>query len=231
MLIFCLVIANLIASSVIEAGTKTSEIKSASFDLYMISLGKSRVKNEALTIAKDYQEIGAGGFIWEQDGYYHIISSAYFNKNDGILVQNSIKNKGIESSLLSISFPAFSIVGNFSDDEERVLNKAVNSFLEYYHALYDIAISYDTSVYNDISAKLAVNSAHGNFSSTLANFKTVFQEESPSTLSDLSDALNKVLEGGKTLCSGLPLTATQTYSSLIKYHYLEILHIFYELSN
>lgn len=227
--IFCLVIANMIASSVISAGKTLNKVSSNSFDLFMISLGKSQVKSEALALCTDYQKIGAGGYVWEYEGYFHVISSAYLNKNDGILVQNSIKNKGIESNLLTIHFDSIIFNGSFSEDEGKVLLKAINIFEQYYHSLYDIAISFDTSVYNEISARLAVNDAHSNLASTIANFETIFADCSAQPIKNLHDALENALSSSKTLCSGLPITAQQTYSSLIKYHYLEILNIAYNL--
>lgn len=227
LLILCLMVANLLASSVISANKTVSEIKSNSFDLYMLSLGKSQVKSETQSLCDDFQKIGAGGYIWENEGYFHIISSAYLNKNDAILVQNSIKNKGIDSQLLTIHFSSIVLNGSFTEDEGKVLSKAVNIFEEYYHSLYDVAISFDTSVYNEISARLAVNNCHSTLSSTIANFETVFPSRSLSPIKELYEALQNALSSSKTLCSGLPITSTQTYSSLIKYHYLEVLNIAY----
>lgn len=230
-IILCLAIANLIASSVISADKNITEIKSNSFDLYMISLGKSQIKTEATTLSSDYQKIGAGGYIWEKDGYFYIISSAYQNKNDALLVQNSIKNKGIDSELILVHFNNIAINGSFSDDEGKALTKAVNIFEQYYLSLYDIAISFDTSVYNEISARLSVNNAHSNLTSTIANFETIFPDHSFSPIREFYSALTQALSSSKTLCSGLPLSAEQTYSSLIKYHYLEILNILFVLTN
>lgn len=196
----------------------------------MISLAKSQVKNEATSLCNDFQKIGAGGFVWQKDEYYHVISSAYLNKNDCVLVQNSIKNKGIDSEIVSVHFDSFILNGSFDENEGKVLSKTINVFEEYYHNLYDIAISFDTSVYNEISARMAVNNAHSNFSSTLANFETIFENQyNSSPIKELHEALEKALLSSKTLCSGLPISSEQTYSSLIKYHYLEILNIAYTL--
>lgn len=229
--IVCLVIANFIASSLIATGKNVSEVKSSAYDLYMISLAKSQVKSEAISLSADYQKIGAGGYIWEQEGYFHVISSAYSNKNDAILVQNSVKAKGIESCLINVHFDSYTINGNFTDSEAKVLTKALNCFQNYYHSLYDIAISYDTSVYNEISARLAVNNAHSTLSSMLADFETIFADDCTATpLKDLHTALNDALSASKDLCSGVPVNAGQTYSSLIKYHYLKILKIYLNLT-
>lgn len=222
----CLVVANILASSLISANKNTYEVKSSSFDLYMICLGKSQVKKEVEGMQEEYQKIGAGGYVWSQEGYYYLVSSAYLNKNDGVLVQNSIKNKGIDSQLISQNFPSLSIMGDFSDEESSVMSKALNIFQDYYHELYDIAISYDTSVYNEISTRLAVNNAHSNLSSKIANFETLFGDIQDDQLQKLGDALSKTLSISKKLCSGVPLNSSQTYSSLIKYHYLEILDVY-----
>ena len=77
--------------AIIKTNSYAESVSSNEFDVYMLSLSKSQVENEAKSLACDYHKIGAGGFIWQNDGYYHIVSSAYLNKNDAELVQNSIK--------------------------------------------------------------------------------------------------------------------------------------------
>lgn len=226
-LIACLVIANFVASSLIPTAKVITSAKSSPFELYMISLSKSQVKSEAETLAKDYQQIGAGGYIWQIDEYYHVISSAYSNKNDAVLVQNSVKNKGIESELVKVSFPSIEIKGDFSESESKILNKSLSCFQSYYLSLYDISISYDTLVYNEISARLAINNAHSTLSSTLADFETIFADACEiEPLNSFHNLLENALSSSKSLCSAIPLFPEQTYSSLIKYRYLEILYLY-----
>lgn len=227
--IACLFLANFLSSFLIPTSSSSSSISSSPFEIYFISLSKSQVKNEALSLCPDYQKINAGGYVWEDGGYYRILSSGYLNKNDAVLVQSSLKeNFQIESELFSVKFESFSVHGNFDSDEGKVLSKALNLFLETYKSIYDIAVSLDTSVYNEISARMAVNNSHNNLSTTIDNFDTIFSEKSNS-LYLLSESLSILKETSMKLCSALNLNNNQTYSSLLKYRYIEMLNIFYNL--
>lgn len=228
--IVCLILANYLSLVLIKTDKETTKVSSNSFELYFLSLSKSQVKNEAITHATDYQKIGAGGFIWEKDNYFHVVSSAYINKNDAQLVQNSIKtNNNIDSEIFSIKFNSFTINGSFNSDQTKVLNKSLNSFLNYYKEIYDIAISLDTSVYNEISARLAVNSSHNNLTNIVNNFELLFKDET--SLSKLYSSLTQAKNISQKLCGGSLVNGCQTYSSLLKYRYLEVINIFYNFIN
>lgn len=229
-LVICLIIANYLSLLLIKTDGESTSVKSNNFEIHCLSLAKSQVESEATTLAKDYMLIGAGGFVWKNENYYHVISSAYSNKNDAILVQNSIKtNQNLDSEIITISFESKEIIGNFSSEETKVLTKALNCFQEYYLSIYDIAISLDTSVFNEISARLAVNNIHNNLATTIANFETIYKDNYVGNIKILHDALKKASQTSQALCSGLTINTNQTYSSLLKYRYLEMLNIFYNI--
>lgn len=239
-------IANCLSLMIVPSSSTSESVSYNSFSLYMLSLAKSQVESEANSLAGDYQKIGAGGYIWKIDNYYHVISSVYANKNDATLVQNSVKaNQGLDSEIVEVNFKSFSLNGNFSADEKKVLTKSLASFYDFYLALYDIAISLDTLVYNEISAKLALNTAHSNLSNTVRDFKTVFPSPS-GEIELLSLSLDKALSESQSLCDESTSTQTlatalsqtqtfsstsQTLSSMLKYHYTSVLDIYYQMIN
>ena len=227
-IILILIIANMFANFIIPTQTFTTSISSNSFQMYLISLSKSQIESEAKSHSADFQEIGGGGYIWKQDDYYHIIASAYLNKADAELVQNSIKlNQNLTSEILTISFNNYTIYGNFSSEENKVISDLLSACTNFYSSIYDIAISLDTSVCNEISAKLAVNSAHHDFSTTIANFNTIFSPHLPSNLSPVYALALKGYKIGEKLVSGELINTNQNYSSLLKYRYLEIMNLYY----
>ncbi len=229
--ISCLIIAFYLSNIIIRTDNNSDSVKSNSFELYLLSLSKSQLEKEAITISGDYQKIGAGGFIWKDGEYYHVISSAYVNKNDAILVQNSIKtNQSIDSEIITVKFKEKEILGTFTNEEAKVLTKALNCYQEYYLNIYDIAISLDTSVYNEISARLAVNNSHNNLATTIANFETLFKDSIVSPIKSLKTSLDNAKKSSQALCGGTPINQCQTYSSILKYRYLEVLYNFYNLS-
>lgn len=226
----CFLIANSFSLFLLKTESPATCVSSTPFEIYFISLSKSQVKNEALTHAKDFQALNAGGYVFEYENYFHIISSAYLNKNDAVLVQNNLKNTySLDSEIFSVKYKSFSILGSFSSDENKILSKALNSFLEYYKNIYDIAVSLDTAVYNEISARMAVNNYHNNLCTIIDNFNLIFQEKDEN-LAFLYEKMLKLKEISQFLCSGITLNNLQTYSSLLKYRYTECLNLFYEIA-
>lgn len=228
-LVVCLLVANFLSLLLVRTGGEGESVSSSAFDVYMLSLAKSQVEKEAEARASDFQSIGAGGYIWEQDGYYHVIASCYINKNDAVLVQNSVKaNQGLESEIISVQFKSITLNGSFTSEEKKVLTKALSACYDYYLSIYDVAISLDTKVYNEISARLAVNNAHNSLSTTLANFNTLFENVEFEPIKKLGTMLESALEKSKELCGGMLENTSQTYSSLLKYRYTEVLGLYFD---
>ena len=226
----CFGIAQAVSGLLMQTSTQIpSGLSTPSFKLYFISITKSQLENSAYGLAGDYQKIGAGGYIIKNEGYYHVVSSCYEKQNDAILVQNNIKvNHNLETEIFSINFDSLSISGNFSAEEKQVLSKALKSFYNVYQSLFDIAISLDTNVYNDISARLQVNSIYSNFNSILTDFNTLFAQYNEKNINIINKYITKANEILEILCSGKLVNQNQTYSSLIKYRYLQFLSNYQE---
>ncbi len=230
--IVCLIIANYLSLLVIKTNNNATTLKSNSFELYFLCLGKSQVESESKTIAKDFQNIGAGGYVWKNENYYYVVSSVYANKNDATLVQNSIKtNQNIDSEIISIDFNNIELSGTFNNDESKILTKSLNIFQEFYLNIYDIAISLDTCVYNEISARLAVSNNHNALSTLLANYEIIFQEKMTGDVKIIYDYLIQANQISQSLCSGTLVSTNQTYSSLLKYRYTEMLALYKSFSS
>ena len=134
--IFC---ATLFSSFVLPTSTQISgQIKSNEFEIHFLALNKSTLSSSASSLAKDVQSLGGGGYVWKNGEYFYVVSSAYTNKNDAILVQNNLKASAIESEIFSVKFEGIVINGTFTNEERIVLSKALSALYEYYKKLYDI---------------------------------------------------------------------------------------------
>lgn len=223
-IIVCLIVANYLSSFIIPADISAESVTSSSFELHFLTLAKSQVENEAIAHAPDYRNIGAGGFVWKQGEYYYVVSSAYANKNDADLVQSNLKQvQNIDSEIITVKFESITINGSFTSDQKKIIAKALSSTQIYYNSIYDIAISLDTGVYNEISAKLAVNSAHNTLANTYADFSTIYGEPIEEPIKSISTLLYSTSKISQKLCTGERVSDGQTYSSILKYRYLEIL--------
>lgn len=228
--IFC---ANICSIAFIASSTQnTSDIRTNEFDLYLLSTAKSKLEKSAQELAKDYQPIGAGGYIWKNDEYFYVISSAYINKNDAQLVKNNLEtNSNILCEIIPVHFNSYKLGISTDNESKKVLQRAVNIFYANYLQLFDIAVSLDTAVYNEISARLAINSTHSNLNSAIADFKTIFANSDNAEIQKLSKALVKAQSISTKLASGIKVNKEQTYSSLIKFRYTELLATLFELTN
>ncbi len=225
----CLLLANLFAGLIIPADAGGSEISSQAYELHFLTLAKSQVKQESESLCPDFRKIGAGGFIWEKDDRFWLVSSAYASKNDAILVQSSIKQtQNLESEIISVKFNSITISGEFSAEEKKAVTKALSAGMNFYLSIYDIAISLDTGVYNEISAKLAVNQAHNTLAGVYADFTTVYPCPLVAPLTDIENMLKSMAKASQNLCTGQRISNEQTYSSLLKYRYMEVLKIYYD---
>ncbi len=228
LLIACLIVANYISIFIIKANNKSEEITNPEVEIHMLSLSKSKLEREAKTIAPDFQEIGAGGFIWKNGDYYHVVSSAYLNKNDAELVKNSIKiNQNIDSEIFTVKIPTYKINGSFNGEEKKVITKALQVSLTLYTSIYDIAVSVDTGVLNELSAKLSVNSTINSISTTYANFDTLYPNPIESPMKEIKAYLKNIIKVGKSLASDERENSSQVYSSHLKYRYLEAINNYY----
>lgn len=207
----------------------TNNVSSPAFNIYFVSTSKSAFEAESAQRGKDVMNQDLSGYVWEYENYFHVISSAYKNENDATLVKNKIVSDGGTAETISVSFPAIKISYPFSQDEKLVMNAALSSFKECYDKLFDISISLDTGVYNETAAMLAINNTLSTFSATEKNFSTLFAEQDSETINSIGEYLTCANESLSLLSNKTFITQSQTLSSLIKYRYCELLHLYYNL--
>lgn len=230
-LALCLLIANLLTGFIVPATSQAEKVCLPRQEIHLLSLGKSQVESEAKDRAKDFMPLGSGGYVWKIDNYFHIISSAYTNKNDAQLVQNNISiNLSLESEIITLTLNELSINGIFDSENYKVVSNYLSATNNLYQSLFDIALSVETGVSSEVGAKLSVNSALNDFSTKMANFSTLYPNPNKELLS-LHKHCQQVFKIGQKLAQNQILCESQTYCSLIKYSYLEILNELNKLCN
>lgn len=225
-LVAMLILANYLSALLIKSTDKSAAtLSSNSLSIYVICFDRSLTQAGAESLASDYRTKGAGGFVLEKDNYFYVASSAYLNSADAALVQESIKqNHNLDCLLIDYQVPSFQITLTIDSEEKKVLQKALNAHENAYKLLFDIALSLDTNVYNEISARLAINSAFSSINTVVADYKILFGDIENDKLELLTQSLEKLTDTLQRLCSGITISSSQTMSSLIKYRYFEILH-------
>ena len=221
----CISCGYLISTAIVTSSLfqYTSVVSSDSQNLYAISMASSTSENDLTSQKENLQSQNGAGYIYEKDGNFYLIASIYENYNDAELVKNNLKTNGIEAEILTITLDTIQIEGNFTVDEKTMLSNGIKSSVETFKNLYDVAISLDTSVFDKTKAKIECNTIYSNNVSIKANFDTYFKDTKDDNLKKLQSTLTKTNDYLSNLISENYDTQTQTFSSLIKQTYCEIL--------
>jgi hypothetical protein len=192
-------------SSVITVGNfaflPSQSVKTSSYKIYAISLQKSSTYNQASTQLQDIKMRGGAGVIYQTDGLYYCLASAYENENDAYGVQNNLKENKTDSEIVVISINSINFDLTLSGTEKNALLDAVNSFKTVFKTLYDISISLDTGVKDFPTCKLDAALVKDKFFKTKKNFDEAFKTklsneifQTKLKLVELSNSLNVLTE-------------------------------------
>lgn len=221
----CISCGYLISTAIVTSSLfqYTSVVSSDSQNLYAISMASSTSENDLTSQKENLQSQNGAGYIYEKDEKFYLLASIYENYNDAELVKNNLKTNGIEAEILTITLDTIQIEGNFTADEKNMLSNGIKSSVETFKNLYDVAISLDTSVFDKTKAKIECNTIYSNNVSIKANFDTYFKDTKDDNLKKLQSTLTRTNDYLSNLISENYDTQTQTFSSLIKQTYCEIL--------
>ena len=139
-------------------------------------------------------------------------------------MKNNLETSGVSAEILKIELSEIKIKGNFSTERKEILNKCLRADFDTFKALYDVAISLDTNVFDKTKAKLQCNNIFSNHISTKTNFQTFFKEElNNETFKRINENLLSTENILSNLISEIFQNPNQTFSSLIKLSYCQIL--------
>lgn len=216
-------------SSSKKSADSTSSLSSMDYNIFFLSQNNCQNEEEAKVLGKDIMINNDAGYVWEENENFYIISSAYENENDSTLMKNKLEKDGKFAEIIKVSFPAIKIASTYSNKERDIITSALNSFHDAYSLLYDTSISLDNNLINETNASLNINSTISKFNATKDNFDTLFQKNDI----EFINIIKKHLINAKTSLNNLfekkYITSTQTYSSLIKYTYCNLLEINFDL--
>lgn len=228
MLICASVVANYFCSSLYigSAQNYSGQFTFLSNECYLLSVTKSQSELEAQTLAADYTQFGASGYIWKQDDYYHVIYSAHEKQNDASLLQNALKDKLINCEIIKITFPSFIFEDDFTATQHAVLQQASNSFLQTFRTLSDLAVGIETDVYTNAVVEEKLQKLQTSLQQICENYNDEFSK----------NAQNKIISLGEYLSDELESVMLSTINNVsLKYHAVEILDIYknmcYEFNN
>ena len=222
----CVSIGYLLSTTLLSTGLfeSVANLGSNQITVYAIDMQSSDNVTDLNDLKSTLQNSTGAGYVYNRDNTYHLLASVYENLADAELVKTNLKNNGYSPEILKIEIPTLKFSGNFSANEKNVLTNALQAKQTIFKALYDIAISLDTTVSDKTQAKLDCNNTFSKLVTIKSNFETIFAEK---LKSDNFQTLHKSLENTynhlSLLISEKAVTPTQSYSSLIKFTYCKIL--------
>lgn len=219
-LVLCVSVGYLISTLVVTTNLfqTTSKVESQNNTYYLLSIYQNENKEDCENNLQNFQNQGCAGYIYENDGKYHIIASIYDNVNDAELVKSSLQANGYTVEILNYKISGFSLEGNFSTPEQQVLKDCLQVQNKIYKSLYDVSVSLDTNVYDELTARFNVNETYSNFLTTKNNFETLFSEKNNNDIISIRELFNTISSELETLTN-----SKENFSSAIKLAYCNII--------
>lgn len=194
------------------------------YAVYTNSLGTKVQAEENSNICKMQ---GGGGYIYLTESKFFIIASIYENEADATKVLQNLKNSYTSAGIIPISILPISISSNLSINEKDTLESALNVFKNTYKKLYDISVSLDTAVINEINARLSINSIGSEISTICSNFTTIFNTQMTNNFLNIKLKLNELSSAINSLINS---STKEPFTSQIKYTYSTSLFIYKSLA-
>lgn len=220
-------IADLFSSIITVGGFSfiSEDVSIPKYEVYAVCVSNHLTQVQAQENANICISLGGAGYIYTEDKYY-VIASIYENENDAIKVKESLIVTKPTTIVLKITIPSISVANTLNAQEKNTLNETFLIFKTTFKKLYDISISLDTNVIQEISAKLNINEIASDINETINNFNTLFNSNSYNHYGTINESLNKLL----TCVNNLVSTSKIPYTSYIKYTYCDSLFIYQNLA-
>ena len=221
-LLTCVSFGYLVSTLIVSANLfqTTQKVEGGQNTYYLLSVYSAKSLEEAESEAKNFSDTNFGLYIYENDDAYHIIASCYKNNNDAELVKSNLKTNGIEAEILKIKKESVVLEGSFSSNEELILKDCLSTTNNIYNDLYDITVSLDTNVTDEVTAKLKINEVYSNFLTTKNNFETLFSANTSSEIANIRENFTKIDEILLDLTNS---TQDRNLSAQIKHSYTKLI--------
>lgn len=195
-LLTCVSIGYLLSTFIVSANLfqVAQKVESGQNTYYLLSVYSAESLEEAENEVENFSDTNFGLYIYKNENSYHIIASCYKNNNDAELVKSNLKTNGIEAEILKLTKPSIILEGNFSESEENVLKESLAVADNVFQSLYDITVSLDTGVTDEVTAKLKINEVYSNFLTKKNNFETLFKVNTNSDIANMRTSFTKIDE-------------------------------------
>lgn len=198
----------------------SENISVSEYTVYAVCTSSYNKKILADEMVETIQQQGGAGYVYAGDKLYYLIAGIYQTKGDAEKVAENIISSKPQTSIIAITAPAITLSSNLDQTEKNAVNKSISLFKSMYKDLYDIAVSLDTALIEEITARLQVNQLSSEVSTNLNDFETLFSNSITTELLKIKLALQEMQTYLNNLINSssiLPFTALvkQTYCHIV----------------
>ena len=211
-------------SSLITVGGFTfvsDDVSISKVEMYAVCISNHKTLIQAQDNANVCISLGGAGYIYTDDEYY-VVASIYENEADAKKVKESLVVTKPTTTIKNIEIKSVTFSGNLSSQEKSTITNTLGIFKTTYKKLYDISVSLDTGVIQEINARLSVNELASSVNEIKDNFNTVFNSTQTKNLITIKNAVDKL----STALNSLINNSKVPYTSYIKYAYCESIMIY-----
>ena len=207
---------------------REKEYKFDSRVLYAVTMGESKDKFTAYTIASGASILGAGGYVWYENDNYIVIANIYQSKEDATKVLENISTTEHSTSILEIDLDSFDI-GQFDMEktEKESIYKAVSRIYQLYTELYDMSNNIDTKKITYIQASSIINSYKSECKVIKSSIGEIYSRYNDDELRRIESAYVHIIEILDSLVYKL-LEGNQT-TSVVKHGEIDVVYRLNEL--
>lgn len=217
-----LVLADLFSGLITVGGYSfaSENISASEYTVYAVCTSSHNKKILADEVSEAIQLQGGAGYVYTSDKLYYIIAGIYQTKGDAEKVAENIISSRPQTTIISITAPAITLSSNLAQTEKNAVSKSISLFKSMYKDLYDLAVSLDTALIDEISARLQVNQLSSNVLANLNDYETLFANSITTELLKIKLSLQEMQTNLNNLINSssiLPFTALvkQTYCHII----------------
>ena len=230
-IIICLTLtlADLFSSLITVGGFSFSEnnISIPKYTLYAVCLSKHESKVVAEEEAAECKKQGGAGYVYLGNNFF-VIASLYENKSDAEKVKNQLTEFSNTSSIEEIIINPITISSTLSSDEHNCIENGLLIFKQTFQKLYDLSVSIDTAVINEINARLEINEIGSKINTIQNNFSILFKDNVTTQIIAIKQKISQLALKINELVN----CSTQTpLTSHIKNAYCETIFLYQSLAN
>ena len=190
------------------------------YKVYAVCTSSHQEKIIASEGAEYIKQQGGAGYVYMNESSYNIVAGMYETEADAKKVLSNIIEKKPDASIVVITIPQIIISSNLGSQEKSAVSSCIGLFKSVYKRLYDISVSLDTAVINEVKARLEINDICSNAQKILNNFNTIFNGTLTTNLLSIKLSTEDIIGYLNELTNS---TSSLPFTSLVKECYCKVI--------